>query len=319
MFIFCVLLSVFEAYCATVAFLKGTSCAGKTSICNALIEFDSSWKSIDEDIFFYDLSKLQCKKSFPAEYSIIEHAISEENIFHAIIRNQTLFKDSISLEEKKRAYQAISTLQEGMRKQIVANPQIQEEFKKTLTMNILSSIETHLKNGFNVIVDTWFLSAEDHKVFDQKYHVLHILAYCPLYEMIKRVIKRNKDAISNKNMLSMRFFRYALLSFFSNYDLIVENASNVQIIDSLMKSKIVNIFDLIKEHMIAGVDTGGVVDLFTRKEFSYNQLQQYQEKLIEKFASAAYVNIVAKIPYDLLLNTEKITPQESAQKILNYV
>src|SRR5437868_4665871 len=88
-----------------LVFLKGTGCAGKTSIGNTLQA--KNWHVIDEDAFFYEEGPLYWKTLFPEEFISIEQAIDRSNIFHAVVRNQILFKHSTGLPLRQQVLRDI--------------------------------------------------------------------------------------------------------------------------------------------------------------------------------------------------------------------
>lgn len=44
---------------ATIVFLQGTGCAGKTSICKEIAKLEN-WKIVDEDAIFFDQVSIRC-------------------------------------------------------------------------------------------------------------------------------------------------------------------------------------------------------------------------------------------------------------------
>ena len=82
-----------SACCASnVVFLKGTGSTGKTSICHELGRLEETWKELSDDAIFFEELILRYKKEYTQEFELIAEAIEPSNIFHAIVRNQVLFK-----------------------------------------------------------------------------------------------------------------------------------------------------------------------------------------------------------------------------------
>src|SRR5579885_3437674 len=89
-------------------------------------------------------------------------------------------------------------------------------------------------------------------------------------------------------------------------------------IDTLTKQDLNQVFDFIKQNITFAAHETSIFDSFTRKEFSVIQFQEYQNKMIEMFGNNELLFVVAKNPYDLLINTGVYTAKEWARHILDF-
>lgn len=306
----------FLSLAGTVVFLRGTGCAGKTSLCNELVKLDSSWKYVEEDGIFYQEAAVRWKSEFSAEFAVIQEAIDPENILHAVLRNQFLFKSSANDEQRLKAKNAIAIIQQTLN----SRDRKQENDSKTswagaLRDQITQTIMNHAQQH-NVIVDTWFLKPEHINRVADNYRVVHVIAYSAFPEIVNRTMKRNYSALMNgKDISNLRFFHQALKSFIGTYDL---SDSPDGSIASLDKESVIHTLDLVELQLQDSPQATGSSKTFTRGEFSLQEFQEYRKDLLSKFASRiAYV--VSKLPFDLVVMTDDQAPAASAKQIIDFV
>lgn len=304
------------SFSGTVVFLRGSGCAGKTSLCNELVKLNSSWKYVEEDGIFYQEAATCWQSEFPTEFAAIQEAVDSENILHAVLRSQILFKSSASDEQRLKAKSAIAVIQQTLN----SREKKQESDGKTSWSGILrdqitQTIMDHAQHH-NVIVDTWFLKPEHIQRVADAYRVVHVIAYSAFPEVVKRTMKRNYMALMNgKNISNLRFFHQALKSFTGTYD--ISDSPDKSIV-SLDKESVLHALDLVELQLQDSPQAPGSSKTFTRGEFSLQEFQDYRKDLLGKFTSqTAY--IVPKLPFDMVVMTDEQNPTVSAQQIIDFV
>ena len=301
------------SFTSEVVFLHGTSCSGKTSICK---EFQSdSWNVVDEDAIYYQEVSMDWKQQFPEQFESIEQAIEPENMLHAVMRNQLLFKYNAPNEARNRAKQAIRCIQEKLNsredKTVVTR---NHEWHKQLREKITDKIKKIAQKN-NVIVETWFLNLEYIQQVEDEYPTTHVLAYCPFHELVMRTITRNNIALMNgKNISSMRFFHQPLTSFSSLFAL---SDSDLDAIDSINEADVQHSMDIVKLSLTESSDATGESELFTRGEFSIKQFEEYKNTMLNKFEDHNTLLVVPTKKYDKIIRTDKQNSAECAQSILS--
>ena len=97
----------------SIVFLKGTASAGKSSICQELSNLEK-WHIISEDDYWLDIVAKSISDQFPSEFPHIKKAIHENNIPHAIVRDEILFRPTITDSEKEAALKAINYIRHSL-------------------------------------------------------------------------------------------------------------------------------------------------------------------------------------------------------------
>lgn len=305
-----------KIYTGKVVFLRGSGCAGKTSLCNQLIKQDSSWKYVEEDGIFYTEVLIHWENEFPAEFAVIKQAIDYKNILHAILRNQILFKSTANYAERLQAKNAISTIQDTLnsrdKKQEDNSPTSwAATLRNQITQTIIDYAQEHI-----VIVDTWFIKPEHIQRIANKHSVIHVVAYCSFPEIVQRTMKRNYVALINgKDISNLRFFHQALKSFMGTYDL---SDNPDRSIASLDKEAIVHALDLVEVQLHNTPEATGSSKTFTRGEFSLQEFQQYREDLLGKFTTQT-MYVVPRLPFDMTVRLDENNPAVSAKQIIDFV
>jgi hypothetical protein len=304
------------SFAGTVVFLRGSGCAGKTSLCRELVKLDSSWKYVEEDGIYYQEAAVHWQSEFPAEFATIQEAVDPENILHAVLRNQLLFKTNTSDEQRLKVKSAISIMQQALN----SRDKKQQNGSKTswgeaLRDQIAQTIMDHAQHH-NVIVDTWFVKPEHIQRVADAYRVVHVIAYSAFPEIVKRTMKRNYAALMNgKDISNLRFFHQALKSFTGTYDI---SDSSEKSIASLDKESVLHALDLVELQLQDSPQATGSSKTFTRGEFSLQEFQDYRKEFLDKFASQTAYS-VPKLPFDMVVMTDEQNPAVSAQQIINFV
>lgn len=299
---------------AKVVFLHGTACAGKTSLCHAMIKQSNKWKYISEDDIYFEKVALRWAQEFPHEFSVIQTAIDSRNIFHALMCNQILFQPHASNEERIKAEEAIKRIQIIFNTQPINENNYQSwnnALREYITQTIIDTAA-----DYHVIVDTVFLKEESLENISQQHDIIHIIAYCPFLDMIKRVMRRNYQAFMNgEDISNIRFFHQALYSFLKLYDF-SDNPEGA--IDILYKKDVIHGLDLVRLCLQNSLEATGATLRFTRGEISINEFEEYRRKILSYFTSDK-VYIIPRIPVDRVIRTDHTTSVDAARFILNTI
>lgn len=315
-FLFLLFLIFNNCFAGKVVFLHGTGSAGKTSLCREILQQSDEWKLVGEDDIYFKEVARYWKDEFFEEYKAIEEAIDAENILHAVMRNQILFSNKASYSARMKAKHAISIIQDQLNSRSKGQEgDNQNSWHNKLRRQITETIIDLAKNN-NVIVDTWFLKDEHIDLISKQYDVLHVAAYCPFLDIIKRTIKRNYDALMDGEIISnLRFFHQALNSFTGLYDLSSRQDGSI---DELNKEDAVHGCDLVWLCLDDSSNATGAIKPFTRGEFSLQEFDEYQQALLAKFKKEkVYIHPKRKI--DAIIRTNQKTALECAKEVVALV
>lgn len=297
-----------------VIFLYGSGCAGKTSLCGELKNQSDEFALVSEDEIFYKAALERWKNEFTEEFIALAEAIEPENILHAVMRNQILFRTNASGVIRSKAKTAINFIQEQLnnRPRSGDDPSSwSNKLRNHITQTIIDLAKIH-----HVVVDTWFLKEEHVKAISQQNTVIHVAVYCPFLELVKRTMQRNCYALMNEHDISnLRFFHQALNGFIGLYDISdVKDGS----IDSLTKESVIYGCDRVRMCLEDGPKATGAIKQFTRGEFSLTEFEKYQEDLLAKFnGEIAYIHPKHKM--DHIIRTDQGSPAECAKAIISLV
>ena len=304
---------------ATIIILKGTSCSGKTSICREVIQLDSRWKLVDEDaIYYYGGSTLErWSRIFPEEYRVIARSISDENISHAILFNEHLFKNSVSEGDKTAVYKAIKKIQKKLDTPNGAIIESKRIWMKYLRSFVVSQIHDYAMMGNNVIVDSVYLKDEDIEQLKKHFRVVIALTYCSFKKLVMRMKKRNAEAIKAHNYASKRFFYHLLTSFFvSFYEVAPQSDVSSNAIDILTLDSLNDAFSLIKSSKKESTHAAGSRNVTTRGEFDNEQLKVFIDDVMSTFMGSSSCYLIPKISYDIFINTSDTTSSKAAEELI---
>lgn len=303
-----------EQTATKTVFLKGISCAGKTSICNALQT--RGWSVFDEDTFLSEQLAVHIQSRFPKEFELIEQAISRKNIPHAIMRSQILFEPSASLNDRQRASLALNELQAQLNQATEENEQTTTEWVKSLQTTIFKAIEQRARES-NLAIDSWFLNADSMQELQRRLDAKTVLIYAPLPDLVRRTIKRNSDAlIEGTCIISMRFFRQTFSEFFDNYVLSCDATNSLS---TLTKADFLHTCNIINLCLRSSGDLQQTKQFFTRTEFSQESFAAFCQPILQQFEDHDTLYVALKRPYNHIIHTDVIPPDYAAEQITKLI
>lgn len=293
-----------------VVFLKGTGCAGKTNLGVALNKI--GWQLIDEDGWYYERYPEFCKSLCPGEFVHVERAIEYENLLHAVMRNQILFKKEATEVKREQAIASIKVIQAKLNERTPENIQIRTDWHYKLRADICAAIEQAVSQG-PVVLDSWFLKPEQIQSIRDRFPSLTVLVYVPFAELVNRTIKRNTAALlDGKYIYKMRFFHQALISFTYNFEL---SANPEDSVDVLTKTDFMHACDIVNLCLSNSPLATGATSLATRGEFSIESFKEYSAPILAAFGERDRLYVKPKIAYDHFIRTDKCDSDQAALQI----
>jgi len=291
-----------------LVFLQGASRSGKSSICD-IIEQHENWNMVGSVYFSYCLWAFN--ELFPAAFACIKSGIETRNIRHAITRNIFIFKENVSEESKKSIILASQKIQDHFK-----DPAVYAHHRKEFSDFSLREICNNLKNNTHVLADvSWYVTQESIQSIDPAPSVFCALAYCPFTVAIDRLLARNKISQETGNIMNYRFFIEPLKSFLSLYDLNIEEKNAIDVVEKTTFLACLDNIELHLPHEATIIADSG----FMMQELTCEQLQEHREIFLKKFENNEKLYVVPKIKYDILLRTDRLTPQECAEQINAHV
>ena len=297
----------FSLYPKTIVFLQGTSRSGKSSICDAIDHFPT-WHAIGSVYFSFCLEAFG--KLFPQEMKFIYTGIEPQNIRHAIASDFIIFKEDLDNTTRMAITKAIQTI-----RTYFDEPTRYAQHKKEFSQCTLSEIQKCLEHRKNLVADvSWYVNPETIRTLYPHATLHTALLYCPLPEIIERLVLRNKQSLESGIIMNYRFFAEPLLSFTGLYTLSTDPSGAI---DSITKSTLISCFDFIEAHLPKHtyIPTSS---RFMLQELSLEQLDSYRQTLLAAFKENDVAYVVPKIPYDFLIRTSHKSCLECTQEIIKH-
>jgi ribose 1,5-bisphosphokinase PhnN len=312
--ILCLMIVNIFSLAAEVILLKGACSAGKTSLINKAVEIDPKIYSLREDDHVINSFTEFFKQQFPDDCTIITNAITPENLLHAITRRVIAFKcDSPSDAQEK----AISSIQKIRTRLEDPSNELKLIYVKSLNESINKDLDVQLSAGKSILLDGWRISPKEIDDLRHKTKVITVFVHCSAEKILQRLAHRNDKSKDQVNIREHRFHSQALRSFKSFY----RPTPNPDIaVDSITKKALVDHLQAIKAKLIP-TSNEPPSGRFTYRDFTQEELQEYQEQLLAKLGltdkdDEATSPICPDLSYDYLINTDNLSPEEAALKLL---
>lgn len=211
--------------------LKGTCSAGKTTLGKTLASSSSNWVYLDDDSISATIYLEEARNLCPREYATALVAISIDNLFYALYNQDILFKDSATTEEQAQAKAALKQMQEQF-----ANPKnkLWKDAKhRRVYVAILSAIKDAVIQKKKVLLDSWWLTADEIQRIFSKVQVFRLMLYSPLSIATERFKLRNLACTTSSKIAEKRYVKNLVESFCGLYkaakkpDLAIEKIDSV--------------------------------------------------------------------------------------------
>ena len=292
-----------------IVILKGTSSAGKSSVCDILTA-KYGWKTISEDEYAWNSEVEQWKSLFADEYRSIAAALDDQNVYHAVRRKQICFKPNIGQEIKDQALKAMETIRNRVSDDYST---YEKERDKQFEPRFLGDINTFSDQGFTVIIESWGRVDKWIDQLSERYFVCSILMYVPLRVMLDRTKARNAESFRVGNLRLNRLYNHALRGFWRRYRISPQAEGSVDILtteDAAAFDKVTPDFPL---DTLAGNNTVP----FIQKELTDKELVQYKKQIIDAVDQASGY-VTPRISYDFLIRSHEQSLEDCALAILTY-
>jgi len=318
-FVFC------SAHASTpsIIWLRGSSPSGKTSIIKSLKSMNVDWCFLEEDEVFTKQIVEKLTVMFPEEMKQIALVTAPNNVWAVIKKNERCFVRSAKKKDKKTALEAISKIQ-----QYFQDEQIEHAFhsasKDEQRTYMRQEAAKALARGQNVVITGLYFTPEDYGPELAQYRRVIALAFCPLEKALQRFAQRNARAATGKDLSDARYFRHAIRSFVRYYQLTRDSKNTLHV---CKKSEINALFDdvgkkVLQDNDAVEIDKGG----FVWKELNQYRLKKFREELIpaplsseeETFYVHLKDHVHPKEQYDIILNSEHLSPLQCAQVLVRF-
>lgn len=281
-----------------IVYLKGTCCAGKSTLIQSIGQRWENLEIVDEDPIVHRTYPNAVALRFPTEYINIIKAIAEYNLYHALRQKDILFKKSATQEECIKASNAVSFIQNELNQS--QNLLWKEEVNEEIRKEIIETIQLALQNKKNILLDSWYFTADQIQELFPTTPVVRVMLYCPFPIVYERLLKRNKDSIEQENLQEKRGMNQLMGSFCSLYQMSDQPAQPIQIINRQELDKIFNSVCLTLECE----NIHDQEQIFTFGEYSQSRFQKLQTEFMQPFVELGSANlyISPKEKQDLIID-----------------
>lgn len=281
-----------------IVYLKGTCCAGKSTLIQSIRQRWKNLEIVDEDPIVHRTYPNAVALRFPIEYANIVNAISEHNLYHALRAKDILFKKTASQEECIKASHALSSIQNELNQS--QNLQWKEKVDEGIRKELIETIQLALQNEKSVLLDSWYFTADQIQELFPTTPVIRVMLYCPFPIAYERLQKRNKESIEQENMQEKRYMNQLLGSFCSLYQMSDHPSQPIQTIKRQELDKIFSSIYLTLE----SENTHDQKKIFTFGEYSQSRFQKLQTEFMQPFVDLESENlyISPKEKQDLIIN-----------------
>ncbi len=296
-----------------IVVVHGSGCAGKSSFCKAFSKH-AGWDYIEEDFLAFTHLRSFLSKAFDKQFRAITAAVEEKNIYHAIERNQIIFKAGISRKQKSRAFKAVRHIADKWHS---GSNSVRRLTYAAVKDAVIEKVKHKIAQGINVIIDFPNFEQKKNELYQLESNVYTVLLYCPFECIIERMQQRNIKALHAQDLSEYRLYRYLLNSFHQLYEVCQEGDEPIGFLnrDSLYAS-----FSQIGKELTMLVPYLMIPGLsFFIRELNIQELNTVKQKYYELFSlnqhDLAYIK--PKLSYDFIIDTTVMSPQEAILPLLN--
>lgn len=247
--------------------LKGTCSAGKSTLVRSLE--NEGLVIIDEDSIMHRGYVDAVAMRFPKAFSVLQGAIADENLYHALRENDVLFK-----KENPEASIALKLIQDELNQDLPWKQAVSQK----IDQEILRRVKDALAQSKNVLVDSWYIKPDRLALEFPETKVTRILLYCPLATAYKRFLKRNADAHLKGDLSEKRYLRQLIGSYVSLYEI---SSKPLQGIEKISRADLDPIFEEMAKSLSGVAPYRKTV--FTFDTLSKGQFLEMQEGFLRPF------------------------------------
>lgn len=289
----------FEPKNRIIIYLKGSCCAGKSTLIHSIKQKWENWEIVDEDPIVRRTYPDAVVLRFPFEYACLIKAIDKQNLYHALRAKDILFKKTATQEECIKASNVLNAIQNELNQS--QNLPWKKEVNERIRKEIIDTIQLALKNEKNVFLDSWYFTADQIQELFPKVSVIRVMLYCPFPIAYERFLKRNKESIAQENLQEKRYMNQLMGTFCSLYQMSDQPSQPIQNINRKELDPIFNsIYLTLKNENIQDQK-----QIFTFEELSQSQFQKFQTEFMQPFVELESPNLY-------------ISPKEKQDLIIDY-
>lgn len=295
-----------------IIYLKGTCCAGKSTLMQLIEKTHPSIETVDEDAIAYETYEEAVSRKFPLEYESIAHAIAPGNRYHAIRAKDIFFNKTASEADCQVATIALDHIQNTLNHP--SNRLWTKAINRRIQQKVLGKMRAALLQAKCVLLDSWdFTANQIQQVFPQT-PVIRILLYCDFPAAYQRLLKRNREGIAKENIRANRYVLQLMGSFCSLYQ-ISPKLSPYKIDKEMLNAA----FDETALNLQNKKDVRQ--SIFTYEELSRQQFQKLREDFTSPFKEGCYEHfyIVPKEKQDLIIDNTYMETQQMMDSLIDFM
>lgn len=294
-----------------IIYLKGTCCAGKSTLIQLLEKTHPHIETVDEDAIAYETYEEAISRKFPQEYESITHAIAPENLYHAICAKDVFFKKTANGADRQIATIALDHIQKTLNHP--SNRLWAKAINRRIQQKVLGKMRTALLQTKCVLLDSWGFTADQIQHVFSEVPVIRILLYCDFPTAYQRLLKRNREGIAQENIRANRYVLQLMGSFCSLYQ--ISHKLSPHKIDKEMLNAA---FDEVDLNLLDKEDVEK--SIFTYEELSRSQFQKLREDFTRPFkdGSSEDFYIAPKDRQDLIIDNTYLETQDVMDFIQEY-
>lgn len=249
-------------------------------------------------------------QQFPVAYDLLAQAISQENLCHAIRRNEISCHSDIPEHIQRNVFTTVSDIHQQLGSGYW--------FKLQLWHNVFRAINQRinelLSQGKILLDANRYTTAIAKNNF--RGHIVHLgLIYCPLSTAAIRLYQRNKHAVETDEFAHKRFLWQLLNDYNSLYTI---QAQNINSIDTHTTDELFELFEEFEEYRARF--TKEINPTFCLQEITARQLEKLKYLLVPSIYNIdRLVYVQPKGIYDIIINTDQKSPDEAVLELLNAI
>lgn len=316
LFLFFVLLFSFsvEAKEPQVVYLKGACCSGKTSLNKQIAKEWRDWTIVDDDALVIDIWSEALAQRYQEVFEAASDKIGKVNLYHAIRFGDLVFNQEVTDIEQETLVQQIAHMQKELNhpESLAWRQLVHEKVRK----RVLEETTAALTEGHNVLIDSWYYTAEKIEELFPQAHMTRVMLYSSLPKAYERLQKRNRDSVTMKDMDQARNIAQLMITFTWLYK--VSDASS-QSIQPTEKSTFEEIFSLMAQRL-EEKEAEDRSKLFTFSEFSFAEFMEMKNDFMRPFEEQQGPLFLS--PYsrqDLIIDTSDLATEEILQLLQTHL
>lgn len=294
-----------------IIYLQGTCSSGKSTLIKS-IKQKCDLEIVEEDSIMQRSYVAAVAQRFPYKFTCINHAISQNNLYHALREKDILFKKTASNDDCTKATDALTEIQEELNKP--QNLCWKQEISQGISVEVIQKLREVIEKNKNVLLDSWYVK-ENHiaKLFPNA-KIIRVLLYCSLPVAYHRLLMRNEEALLQENLLEKRYLRQLIGSFTALYQISEHPINPIQkVYRNELKQIFEDISQKIEDHDLSTYQK----PVFTFTEISRFQFLQIKSQFLQPFEtySSELFYISPRKEHDVIIDNSSQDIQKAVDLI----